>query len=36
LLAEAGAHLMVRARRRLPLSVERLSGFLANNMAAFR
>ncbi len=36
LLAEASAHLMVRARRRLPLSVERLSGFLANNMAAFR
>ncbi len=36
LLAEASAHLIVRARRRLPLSVERLSGFLANNMAAFR
>ncbi len=36
LLAEASAHLMVRARRRLPLSVERLSGFLSNNMAAFR
>jgi len=36
LLAEASAHLMVRARRRLPLSVERLSGFLANNMAAFK
>ncbi|MFK0684490.1 LysR family transcriptional regulator [Ochrobactrum sp. BD67] len=36
LLAEASAHLMVRARRRLPLSVERLSGFLANNMTAFR
>ncbi|MCX2697553.1 MULTISPECIES: LysR family transcriptional regulator [Ochrobactrum] len=36
LLAEASAHLLVRARRRLPLSVERLSGFLANNMAAFR
>ncbi|PQZ25460.1 LysR family transcriptional regulator [Ochrobactrum vermis] len=36
LLAEASAHLMVRARRRLPLSVERLSGFLANNMVAFK
>lgn len=36
LLSEASAHLMVRARRRLPLSVERLSGFLANNMAAFK
>lgn len=36
LLAEASAHLMVRARRRLPLSVERLSGFLANNMTAFQ
>lgn len=35
-LAEASAHLMVRARRRLPLSVERLSGFLAGSMAAFR
>lgn len=36
LLAEASAHLMVRARRRLPLSVERLSGFLAASMAAFQ
>ncbi len=36
LLAEASAHLMVRSRRRLPLSVERLSGFLANHMAAFQ
>lgn len=36
LLAEASAHLMVRARRRLPLSVERLSDFLAASMAAFR
>lgn len=36
LLADASAHLMVRARRRLPLSVERLGSFLATNMAAFR
>ncbi|MHC1550507.1 LysR family transcriptional regulator [Phyllobacterium sp. K27] len=36
LLADASAHLMVRARRRLPLSVERLGNFLAANMAAFR
>lgn len=36
LLTEASAHLMVRSRRRLPLSVERLSGFLANHMAAFQ
>lgn len=36
LLAEASAHLMVRARRRLPHSVERLSGFLAGSMAAFQ
>ncbi|MGU3398498.1 LysR family transcriptional regulator [Brucellaceae bacterium D45D] len=36
ILAEASAHLMVRSRRRLPLSVERLSGFLANHMAAFQ
>ena len=36
LLADASAHLMVRARRRLPVSVERLGSFLASNMAAFR
>lgn len=35
-LASASAHLMVRARRRLPNSVERLSSFLAANMSAFR
>lgn len=34
-LVSASAHLMVRARRRLPSSVERLSGFLAANMSAF-
>ena len=36
LLADASAHLMVRARRRLPLSVERLGSFLAAHMAAFK
>ncbi|WP_374833743.1 LysR family transcriptional regulator [Paenochrobactrum pullorum] len=33
---DASAHLMVRARRRLPASVERLGSFLAFNMTAFR
>lgn len=36
LLFEASAHLMVKARRRLPTSVERLSSWLAGTMAAFR
>lgn len=36
LLSDASAHLLVRARRRLPLSVDRLGSFLATNMAAFR
>ncbi len=36
LLAEASAHLLVRARRRLPASVERLAGCLAREMVAFR
>ncbi|MGU3575393.1 LysR family transcriptional regulator [Brucellaceae bacterium C25G] len=33
---DASAHLIVRARRRLPASVERLGSFLASNMTAFR
>jgi DNA-binding transcriptional LysR family regulator len=33
---DASAHLLVRARRRLPASVERLGSFLAFNMTAFR
>lgn len=36
LLQEASTHLLVRARRRLPVSVERLANWLAANMAAFR
>ncbi|AVH45434.1 LysR family transcriptional regulator [Agrobacterium tumefaciens] len=36
LLAEASAHLMVKARRRLPASVERLAGYLAAEMSAFK
>ncbi len=36
LLVQASAHLMVKARRRLPNSVERLSSFLAAEMAAFQ
>jgi DNA-binding transcriptional LysR family regulator len=36
LLAEASAHLVVRSHRRLPASVERLSGCLAQEMAAFK
>ncbi|HMO29516.1 LysR family transcriptional regulator [Enterovirga sp.] len=35
-LGDACAHLIVRARRRLPLSVERLAGHLAREMMAFR
>lgn len=35
LLNEASAHLIVRAYRRLPPSVEALAGFLAREMAAF-
>lgn len=35
LLAEASAHLLVKARRRLPTSVDRLAGCLAREMAAF-
>jgi len=36
LLFEASVHLMVKARRRLPTSVDRLAGYLANSMVAFR
>ncbi|GGF42315.1 LysR family transcriptional regulator [Aliidongia dinghuensis] len=36
LLTEASAHLIVRARRRLPTSVERLAGYLAKEMVAFQ
>lgn len=36
LLAQASAHLMVKARRRLPTSVERLGSFLSSEMTAFR
>ncbi|GHC71969.1 LysR family transcriptional regulator [Limoniibacter endophyticus] len=36
LLAQASAHLMVKARRRLPGSVEKLAGYLAAEMFAFR
>ncbi len=36
LLSEASAHLVVRARRRLPLSVDRLAGTLSQEMVAFR
>ncbi len=36
LLSEASAHLVVRARRRLPLSVDRLAGTLFQEMVAFR
>lgn len=36
LLFEASAHLMVKARRRLPASVDRLAGYLASEMHAFR
>lgn len=35
-LSDASAHLIVRAGRRLPLSVERLAGHLAREMVAFR
>ena len=34
-LVEASAHLMVRAGRRLPVSVERMAGYLAREMVAF-
>ena len=36
LLREASAHLVVRARRRLPSSVDRLAGTLAQEMVAFQ
>jgi DNA-binding transcriptional LysR family regulator len=36
LLTEASAHLIVRARRRLPLSVERMAACLSMEMAAFQ
>jgi DNA-binding transcriptional LysR family regulator len=36
LLTEASAHLIVRARRRLPNSVDRLAGYLAREMVAFQ
>jgi len=36
LLAEASAHLVVRARRRLPTSVDRLAGTLSQEMVAFQ
>lgn len=36
LLFEASAHLMVKARRRLPASVDRLAGYLASEMHAFK
>lgn len=36
LLTEASAHLIVRARRRLPLSVERMAACLSKEMAAFQ
>lgn len=36
LLTEASSHLMVKARRRLPNTVERLGSFLASEMSAFR
>ncbi|MEK1946288.1 MAG: LysR substrate-binding domain-containing protein, partial [Ensifer adhaerens] len=36
LLREASAHLMVRAHRRLPLSVEKLGQHLAQEMQSFK
>ena len=36
LLTEASAHLIVRARRRLPASVERMAGCLSQEMVAFQ
>ncbi|YBV93904.1 LysR family transcriptional regulator (plasmid) [Phyllobacteriaceae bacterium JZ32] len=36
LLFEASAHLMVKARRRLPASVEKLATYLASQMSAFK
>lgn len=36
LLVQASAHLIVRAQRRLPTSVDRLVGFLSQEMTAFR
>ncbi|MDQ1183619.1 LysR family transcriptional regulator [Agrobacterium larrymoorei] len=36
LLAQASAHLIVKARRRLPTSVDRLASHLASVMAAFK
>lgn len=35
-LADATAHVLVRSRRRLPQSVERLATYIANEMLAFR
>lgn len=36
LLSAASAHLLVKARRRLPTSVERLAGWLTDRLSAFR
>ena len=36
LLIEASSHLIVRARRRLPTSVDRLAGYLSKEMVAFQ
>ncbi|WLE00987.1 LysR family transcriptional regulator (plasmid) [Agrobacterium leguminum] len=36
LLSSASAHLLVKSRRRLPTSVERLAGWLTDRMSAFR
>lgn len=36
LLVQASAHLMVKARRRLPTSVDRLGSFLSSEMTAFK
>ena len=36
LLIEASAHLIVRARRRLPASVDRMASYLAKEMVAFQ
>jgi DNA-binding transcriptional LysR family regulator len=36
LLAQASAHLLVKARRRLPASVERLASHFSSEMAAFK
>jgi hypothetical protein len=36
LLVEASAHIIVRAQRRLPVSVEQLVGHIAREMVAFQ